>query len=570
MSRDFDVIIVGSGPGGSTAADVLTAAGRSVVIFERGRNHLISLEDPNELLYEYSNDEIKFWNRHFLGPDPWLEPRTFRLREEDGDRLHVGEVNNLPATVGGGGVHADGKLPRFREDDFRVLSELGPIEGATVADWPIGYDELEPYYAEAERAVGVAGDAEANPFAPWRSGPYPMPPGAPMYCAVVTSAAAERLGYHPYPAPTGCNSVPYDGRPACNNCGFCAFFGCPIHAKGDPVALLRRALLSGRAELRPDSFVKRIIVSNGRATGVEWIDAAGDTHTETAEHVIVAAGAMETPRLLLLSGLEHPMIGRNLMFHFQTLTFGQLPMRVHAHKGRAVTHTHDDHMIVDKAARAAAAEAGLPWFKGGLVEHGGAAHPMLEAKLYPWGPDHKRAMRESPMRDHLVGFTMQGEDLPQATNRVDLDPKIRDIHGLPVARTTYHPHRHELAASAYYAPKLEAILKEAGALWSQSTTSPRMETGFIESLSAEITEHLGTDFIEGQSETARIPTSRHVVGTVRMGTDRATSVCDEWGRLHDVPNVVIADSSPFPTGAGYGPTLTLVALSIRNSRALVT
>jgi len=385
MTRDFDAIIVGSGPGGSTAADVLTAAGWSVVMFERGRNRLINLENPNELLYEFSNDEIKFWSRHFLGPDPWLEPRTFRRSAEEGDRIHIGEVNNLPATVGGGGVHADGKLPRFREDDFRVLSELGPIEGASVVDWPIGYDDLEPAYAEAERLVGVAGEAGANPFAPWRSGPYPMPPGAPMYCAVVTSAAAERLGYHPYPGPTGCNSVPYDDRPACNNCGFCGYFGCPIHAKGDPVASLRRALLTGRAELRPESFVSKILVSNGRATGVEWIDADGETHVQTAGHVILAAGAMETPRLLLLSGYEHEMIGANLMFHFQTLTFGQLPMRLHAHKGRSVTHLQDDHIIVTPEARAAAKEAGLPWIKGGLVEHGGAAHPMLESKYYPWG-----------------------------------------------------------------------------------------------------------------------------------------------------------------------------------------
>ena len=141
---------------------------------------------------------------------------------------------------------------------------------------------------------------------------------------------------------------------------------------------------------------------------------------------------------------------------------------------------------------------------------------------------------------------MQGEDLPQATNRVDLDPTIRDIHGLPVARTTYHPHRHELAASAYYAPKLEAVLKEAGALWSQSTTSPRLGTDFIGSLGTDLVGRLDIDFIEEMWEMASIPTSRHVVGTVRMGTDPATSVCDEWGRLHDVPNVVIADSSPFP------------------------
>ena len=99
-----------------------------------------------------------------------------------------------------------------------------------------------------------------------------------MYGSLVTSAAAEKLGYHPYPAPTGVNSVAYDGRPACNNCGFCAYFGCPIHAKGDPVAPLRRALLTGRAELRPQSHVSSILISNGRATGVEWIDAAGERH----------------------------------------------------------------------------------------------------------------------------------------------------------------------------------------------------------------------------------------------------------------------------------------------------
>jgi choline dehydrogenase-like flavoprotein len=552
VSRDFDVIVIGSGPGGSTAADVLTAAGRSVVIFERGRNHLIDLDNPERLLGGYSNDEIKFWERHFLGPDPWLEPRTFRLSEEDGDRLHVGAVNNLPATVGGGGVHADGKLPRFREDDFRVLSELGPVDGASLVDWPFGYDELEPCYAEAERLVGVAGEAGANPFAAWRSGPYPMPPGAPMYCAVLTTAAAERLGYHPYPAPTGCNSVPYDGRPACNNCGFCAYYGCPIHAKGDPVASLQRALLTGRAELRPDAFVSRIVVQSGRATGVEWIDAVGERRTETADTIILAGGAMESPRLLLLSGYEHPMIGRNLMFHFQTLTFGHLPQRIHAHKGRAVTHVHDDHIIVTDEARAAARQGGLPWIKGGLVEHGGAAHPMIEAKFYPWGPKHKELMRASPMRDHLAGFTMQGEDLPQLSNRIDLDPHVKDIHGLPVARATYYPHRHELVASAYYAPKLEGILREAGATWSRSVTSP----------------DVGNTRSSSRTRLGRIPVSRHVVGTTRMGTDPDTSVCDPWGRVHSTPNVVVCDSSLFPTGAGYGPTLTLVAMAIRNARAL--
>jgi choline dehydrogenase-like flavoprotein len=154
------------------------------------------------------------------------------------------------------------------------------------------------------------------------------------------------------------------------------------------------------------------------------------------------------------------------------------------------------------------------------------------------------------MREHLWGFCMQGEDLPQASNRIDLDPTVRDVRGFPVARVTYRPHRHELVASAYYAAKLEAVLHTAGAEWAFSVTSPNPD---------------GTDFggFDGP-----IATSRHVVGTARMGTDPASSVCDAWGRMHDLPNVVVADSSLFPTGSGYGPTLTLVALAIRNIKAL--
>ncbi len=223
-------------------------------------------------------------------------PGRSAATEADGDHLFAGHVNSLPSTVGGGGFHADGKLPRFREDDFRLRSTLGPIEGADVVDWPLTYDELEPYYAEAERLVGVAGE-ETNPFAAWRSGPFPMPPGPDMQGAILSMAAAERAGLHPYRCPSGVNSVPYDGRPACNNCGFCGGFGCPIEAKGDPVALLRRALRTGRCDVRPESYVVGITTSaDGRqATGVRYLDAERFEHEVRAAHVVLAAGAFETP-----------------------------------------------------------------------------------------------------------------------------------------------------------------------------------------------------------------------------------------------------------------------------------
>lgn len=543
----IDAVVIGSGPGGAAAADVLTSAGWSVVIVEKGRNHLLDPDDPTRPASDYSNDEIKFLSRHFLGPDPFLEPRTFRRDEAEGDHTHVGEVNTIPSTVGGGGTHADGKVPRFREDDFRLRSALGPQPDAHVADWPLTYDDLEPYYAAAERSVGVAGDAGANPFASWRSGPYPMPPGAPMYAATLSAAAAERLGYHPYAAPTAANSVPYDGRPACNNCGFCAFFGCPIHAKGDPIAMLLRAMASGRAELWAETFVSRIRTRGNRATGVDVVGPDGAERSVDARHVVVAGGAVETPRLLLLSGIGNDLVGRYLMVHFQTLVAGTLPEPLYGERGRAVTHVHDDHIVGDEHTRAAAREAGLPWLRGGMVEHGTPALPIMEARLYPWGPRHPRLMRRSPLRSRLAAFTMQGEDLPYPTNRVDLDPTVRDVRGFPVARVTYRGGPHELAASAHYGPRLEAILREMGAEWTSVSTSP------------------GVGHRGGETP---VPESRHVVGTTRMGTDPATSVVDPWGRVHGLENVVVADSSVFVTSAGYGPTLTLVALAARAAAAL--
>ena len=214
-----------------------------------------------------------------------------------------------------------------------MLSTFGPQPGAEVADWPLTYDDLEPWYTMVERAVGVAGTAGANPFAAPRSAPFPMPSGAPMFGATLSTAAAERLGFHPYAAPTAANSVPYDGRPACNNCGFCAFFGCPIHAKGDPVALLTRTMATGRAELWPETYVSRIRTEGRRATGVDYIGPDGVERSMDARHVIVAGGAIETPRLLLQSELGNELVGRHLMVHYQTIVVGVMPFDVHGDRG---------------------------------------------------------------------------------------------------------------------------------------------------------------------------------------------------------------------------------------------
>ena len=216
-----------------------------------------------------------------------------------------------------------------------------------------------------------------------------------------------------------------------------------------------------------------------------------------------------------------------------------------------MTHLHDDHLIVDDASRAYAREHDLPYFRGGIVEHGGGGHPVLEAIYTPAGRTHTRSMLDSPMRDRLWVFTMQGEDLPQATNRIDLDPSVRDVHGFAAGRVTFDAHRHELVASQYAVPILQRVLEVAGAESTFVTTSPASPT------------HTG-------SHTARLaPNSKHTMGTCRMGTDARTSVVDPYQRSWDVENLLITDSSVFPTSTGYGPTLTIVALALRAARALV-
>jgi gluconate 2-dehydrogenase alpha chain len=370
-----------------------------------------------------------------------------------------------------------------------------------------------------------------------------------MYGALLSSAAAEQCGLHPYAAPTAANSVPYDGRPACNNCGFCAYFGCPIHAKGDPVALLTKTMATGRAELLAETCVTRIRTEGRRATGVDYLDAQGVARTMEAKHVIVAGGAVETPRLLLLSGLEHPALGRHLMVHFQTIVVGHFAdLRLHPYKGRSVTHVHDDAMIQDEASRAAAAEDGLPWIRGGLVEHAAGGHMIMEAIHTPWGRHHAAAMRTSMMGEHMWAFIMQGEDLAYPENAVDLSPSIKDARGFPVARVTYQPRQHELVASKHHGQVLQRVLETMGADWTIHTSSPGVSAN---PLGASV-----------------IPESRHVIGTARMGDDPATSVVDRWGRVHTLDNVIVADSSVFVTATGYGPTLTLVALAARAAHHL--
>jgi choline dehydrogenase-like flavoprotein len=567
MSKS-SVIIVGSGARGSVAAWALRKAGHPVLIFEKGRNLLPGLGTRGPIGSLFSNDEVK-GGRYFENQDPILEPRTSRTQAEAGrgvERSFVGDVNDLPTVVGGGTVHWDAKVPRFWRQDFKGRSLYGPVPGANVADWPLTYEALEPFYDEVEERLGVQGDVDRMPARTLAQAPrrhqFRMAPNPPMYGGTLLAEGARRRGHHAYPFPMAVHSVSHDGLPACNSCGFCSGFGCPINARGGAaISFLHEALLRG-AELRTRCTVHRVDVTRHgrRARGVSYIDAQGRRRTERGDIVILAPSAVETARLLLLSaGPKHPhglgnrsgQVGRNLMFHYFTLGIGLFSDKVHAWRGPSTTFTIDDHIgpVKGRAARA----AGLPYLKGGICEVGGGVLLLEEARLYTGLPNGygillKQLLRGLALRDHIAGMQMLGEDLPQHANRVDLDPHVRDLHGLPVPRITYSSHKHELAASAYFGPQLSAICRAAPGI-------NKAAQALVDQLQGQAGNPLS-----GSNSTA------HIMGTARMGDDPDTSVVDPVGRLHELDNVYVADGSVFVSSGGFNPTLTIMALALRMAR----
>ena len=532
----------------------------------------------------FGNDEVKE-GRSFENQDPILEPRTARTQQDaqqGTDRSFVGDVNDLPTVVGGGTVHWDAKTPRFWQQDFNGHSLYGAVPGANVADWPFDYEDLAPIYDEVEAQLGVQGDVTQMPAstvdpergAP-RRGQFPQGPNAPMYSGLLLKEGARRVGYTAYPFPMAVNSGTFDGRPACNSCGFCSGFGCPINARGGAaVSFLHHALLAG-ATLLSRTYVTRVQLSadEKRATGVHYLDASGTAQFHPADVVILAASAIESARLLLLSatgtgrhvnglGNGSDLVGRNLMFHFFTIGVGMFAGQPHSWRGPSTTFTIDDFVGPDTspAARSAARAAGLPYLKGGICEVGGGTTLLREAGIYTsvpnsWGHGFKALMRTSPFRAHLAGLSMVGEDLPQLANRVDLDPAVRDWRGIPVPRITRSAHRFELAASAYYGPKLQSVCAAApGAVAS----------GWVPI--ATIAEATGGD----ASSFAGFASTAHIMGTARMGSDPTSSVVDPYGRLWGVENLVVADGSVFVSSGGFNPTLTIMALSLRAARGLTS
>ena len=557
-------VIVGSGAGASVVALELATAGWDVVVLERGPWYVDDLDKPNPSTV-FSSDELKA-TRNFEVPDPLTEPRVFRT--DPGDPGETGAVNDLAAVVGGGTVHWDAKVPRFWDIDFKKKSMLGAYPDSDVEDWPFSYDEIAPYYERAERWLGVAGDESVIPqttraHAPGPRG-YAMPPGPQQFSSMTIAGGCSALGLHPYAFPMAINSQHHDGRPGCNDCGQCSGYGCPINARLGALAVLRRALATGRVTVRANTFAHRVRFRNHKATGVQWIGPRGRRGHDSADLVVLAASAIETARLAWLSELPdpHDRIGRDMMFHNFVDGFGLfLDRRMHAYRGRSTTQCCEDFCDPDyPGAREAAQAAGLPYIRGGILELGGSQDPIGEANTYrfileaihmadpanaapPFGARFKAMMRASPLRDRLAGISMVGEDLPYATNRVDL-ASVKDYRGVPVARLTYSPGQHEQVAVAFYAAQLTSVLKAAGA-----------------TVAAAVPESIGN--------MTPIPHGAHIMGGMRMGSDPKTSVTNDEGIVRGFDNLLVADGSVFPSSGAQNPTLTIMATALRNVRQLL-
>lgn len=582
----FDVCVIGSGAGGGAVAHVLAAAGKSVLVLEAGPNPWPELDAETLPLPVHSNDEIKYDIRNFIQQDGFLEPRTFRTTGTATAEPN-GDVNVLPKAVGGAFQHADMKTPRFNRVDFALKSKMETLlsanpglavpgfgadaGSANFADWPFGYDALEPFYLEAEQLLGVQGDGTDNPFASPRSAPYPMPPGVPMYFNLLLADGARQVtladqgALHPHTYPAAISSRFYEERPPCVDCGLCSGFGCPNNSKGSPaVTTLRRALRSGFCQLRFNAMATRLVNDGGHVSAVQYIDANGDAQQATADAFVLAASAIESARLCLLSpapgggalGNSSGQVGQNLMFHLQTNVNGFFPQRVHGQRGRAVTHGISDfrgvapggddiRIITDDMGRHVAmggicefsASQGKPITEDGLVY--AIQLPELRGFRARSGLRLKNALRDQALGQHLAGLIMQAEDAPQRTNQVDLDPRVKDVYGLPVPRVTYASHPFELAARRFYLPYMKQLVIAAGV---------PADKIFVQPL----------DSAQGSA-----PSTRHVLGTLRMGADGATSVLMGSGRFHDVDNLFAADGSVFPTSSGYNPTLTIVAVALK-------
>jgi choline dehydrogenase-like flavoprotein len=505
LDDDNVVVIIGSGAGGGTLGHALAEKGVRVVCLEAGQRL--------DHLADFANDEATMFAKL-----TWLDKRS-----ASGNWNMAGSA--LPAwtckSVGGTSIHWAGTSLRIRPHEFRARTTYGAVAEASLIDWPITEAELAPYYDRAEQQLGVTGTHG-----------IPDLPANNNY--LVFAAGAKKLGYTQVSnSRMAINSRARDGRGACLQLGFC-FAGCKMGAKWSTLyAEIPKAEVTGRYEVRPQSTALHIQHdASGKITGVLYIDQDGKRQLQKARVVALAANSIESARLLLNSaspafpnGLANSSgeVGRNYMRHVFGFVYAWFEKPVHFYRGSTCAGNIQDENKHDPARG----------FVAGYHLQTIAQHPVGMARAISgargWGLPVSQGMDRY---DHMAGLMIVGEDMPRSSNRVTLNGNEKDAHGLPIPNVHYDDHPNNVAMRAHAHQSGTALYQSLGAL----------------------------DVMQVMP-----PPATHNLGTNRMSRLARDGVVNGYGQSHDIKNLFISDGSQFPTASAENPTLTIVALALRQA-----
>ncbi len=544
----YDVAIVGSGAAGGTVAYTLAKAGLKVVLVEKGR--WVRRE-------EFSKDEIAYCRRDVVTPNLFEEFHLIETKGTNGWRAQPTYATGWSFwngnIVGGSSNLMSGMFHRMHPDDFRLLSRFGPIRGANLADWPISYEDLEPYYDRIESIVGISGTFRPHPFEPPRKrDAFFQPATSENRIATLFDRACIAAGASPLVTPRAILSRPEGDRNACYYSNFCGSYGCSSGAKGSAQeAMVLPALRTGNLTLLPNTFVKRLVTNSKRSVGyAESVDRVTmETRKIYARIFVVAAQAHESVRLLLNSanrdypeGLANSSgeLGKNLIFSAGGWGEGDLDRT-------ALTEEMFDALM----------EPGLflnrsllDWYhirkgdeelKGGLVEFMfGHQNFIRRASMSKydergkllWGRKLERALRYRFERSKRIRFEIFNDWLPTDDCHIRVDGSYTDRYGAPVGRLRLNAHPHDLEVAGTIAERAQRILKRMGA------------RNIVTNLSSRPPQNL-------------------VAGGCRFGDDPKSSVLNRHCQSHDIPNLFVADASFMPTGGSVPYTWTIYANALR-------